>query len=130
MADAENQKTAEENEPNKEPAAQPKAEAATSAAPRLAGGNTIGQAQKPTKAKITLAETPFNPTNERIDDLEKRLSQKSADLAAMEAHMRSLVDERDTLLGRVNRQSKVLAGYGIGDSRPISAKHSAEPDAA
>jgi len=88
--------------------------------PRLAGGNTINQALKPSRAKITLpGGSGLNPSHEEFDEIRKTLDARNDDLLRVQDHMKSLSEENRRLLGKINQQSKVLSRYGVSNSKPV-----------
>jgi hypothetical protein len=96
--------------------------------PRLAGGNTINQALKPSRASITLPGGPgLNPSHEEFDKIRKTLDARNDDLLRVQDHMKALSEENRRLVGKINQQARVLSRYGVSNSKPVEV---AETEAA
>jgi hypothetical protein len=88
--------------------------------PRLAGGNTLKQAQKPNHTPVTLlADGRITPTFEQFDKMKSELDARNADFFRVEGLMTSLAEQNQKLVLKINRQSKVLARFGVSDSSPV-----------
>jgi hypothetical protein len=107
------------NERTLELSAKPQAQKATSK-PHLAGGNTINQALKPSRANITLPGGPgLNPSHEEFEKIRKTLDARNDDLLRVQDHMKALSEENRRLVGKMNQQARVLARYGVSDNKPV-----------
>lgn len=81
-------------------------EAHTFVRPRLAGGNTIQQAQKPSTTPISLPSTPFSVTSEdfsRIADLADQRAQRIVELENTVAKQADRIHELRSQLARLKQ---------------------------
>lgn len=99
-----------------------------SKAPTLAGGNTIRQAEKPSKAPITLGGGPeLNPTHEQYEQLKREVEKERESKLALEKQLSDARREVSRLLAKANDFKKILSRQGIGSAKPLTANIDAQP---